>query len=222
MYLCYNKETDKLYHSECAPSEEILLVSYDDKGWKHSDEISIVDSSFTFRILSNFGYGSKSYLHFVAKYKDNQLYDFEGSLSANKMKLFSVSPFPNKWEELFQKLEQVYTEKEMWNINSFSRSLFAFNSDFSNLDDSELNKKSNLILSKISMLLGVNDVAVTQCANPLVAPCLEKACLLGIKIIRNNLIGIGCEVLSEDNRKEGLDIIYNFLKKTNQEKLLFI
>ena len=41
------------------------------------------------------------------------------------------------------------------------------------------------------------------------------------KIIRYNLLGVGCEVLSEDNRKESLDIIYNFLKKTNQEQLLF-
>lgn len=220
MFLCYNKETDKLYHSECAPSEEILFCSYEEKGWKHSEEISIAESGFTFRVLSNFGYGGKSYLHFVAKYKDCQLYDFEACSSIDAVNLFSVSLLPDKWEELFQKLERVYSEKECWNINSFSRALFSFDSEFSNIDESELGKKSNLILRKISVLLS-KDFVVNQSANPLVAPYLKNTCLLGVKIIRKNLTGIGCESLSEDNRKKGLDIIYNFLKKTDQELLLF-
>ena len=70
MYLYYNKEKDIIYHSDSPHSDEILFCSYEENGWKQSDEISIADSGFTFRILSNFGYGSKSYFHFVAKYKD--------------------------------------------------------------------------------------------------------------------------------------------------------
>lgn len=220
MYLYYNKEKDIIYHSDSPHSDEILFCSYEENGWKQSDEISIADSGFTFRILSNFGYGSKSYFHFVAKYKDCLLCDFEGSSSTVAVNRFSVQLLPDKWEQLFLKLEQVYSEKECWNINSFSRALFSFDSDISNLDESELGKKSNLILRKISLFLST-EFAVNQSANPLVAPYLKNICSLGVKIIRYNLVGVGCEVLSEDNRKESLDVIYNFLKKTNQEQLLF-
>lgn len=70
--------------------------------------------------------------------------------------------------------------KKCWNINSFSRALFSFDSDISNLDESELGKKSNLILRKISLFLST-EFAVNQSANPLVAPYLKNICSLGVK-----------------------------------------
>lgn len=96
MYLYYNKEKDIIYHSDSPHSDEILFCSYEENGWKQSDEISIADSGFTFRILSNFGYRSKSYFHFVAKYKDCLLCDFEGSSSTVAVNRFSVQLLPDK------------------------------------------------------------------------------------------------------------------------------
>ena len=101
MYLYYNKEKDIIYHSDSPHSDEILFCSYEENGWKQSDEISIADSGFTFRILSNFGYGSKSYFHFVAKYKDCLLCDFEGSSSTVAVNRFSVQLLPQNGNMIY-------------------------------------------------------------------------------------------------------------------------
>ena len=45
MYLYYNKEKDIIYHSDSPHSDEILFCSYEENGWKQSDEISIADSA---------------------------------------------------------------------------------------------------------------------------------------------------------------------------------
>ena len=216
MFLCYNKETDKLFHSVHLLARG-LCRSHEEKGWQDSGDIAIEETDFVFRIRTNFGYGSKSYMYFIATYRGNELYDFEGSLSPKTMTKFYVPASPDNWYELFSKLEMVYAEKECWNTNSFSRSLLAFDS----MDESEYEEDANLIIQHISTLLS-ESVPTAQTANPLLAPYIKKMCMLGIKIIRNNFTGVGCQKLSGEIGRKGLDIIYNFLKKTNQEQLLFV
>lgn len=52
-------------------------------------------------------------------------------------------------------------------------------------------------------------------------PLLIKMCKVGLKIIRKKTTGDGFMRLSEENRKKGMDTIYDFLKEINHEYLLF-
>lgn len=57
--------------------------------------------------------------------------------------------------------------------------------------------------------------------NPMLKPLLIKMCKVGLKIIRKKTTGDGFLRLSEENRKKGMDTIYDFLKEINHEYLLF-
>ena len=99
--------------------------------------------------------------------------------------------------------------------------LINFDSDYSNLNDEELEKKSNLIIGKIVTAL-YGRIAVSLANNPLLKPLLIKMCKVGLNIIRKKITGNGFQRLSEENRKKGMDTIYAFLKDINQEQLLFV
>ena len=121
MVLCYNKESGKLYHANSAPATDVLFNSYEDKGFKESEKINVAGTGFSFVIKSNFGYGNASYLLFKATYESNQLFDFETDCcSKNSLPFFSVPPTTENWDKLFCKIEEVFSQRETWNVNSFT------------------------------------------------------------------------------------------------------
>lgn len=61
--LSFDKETDTLCYNTM--SHPILFSSYEENGWKDSGWIEVPESSFAFRIMSNFGYGNKAYIGFA-------------------------------------------------------------------------------------------------------------------------------------------------------------
>ena len=221
MVLCYNKESGKLYHANSAPATDVLFNSYEDKGFKESEKINVAGTGFSFVIKSNFGYGNASYLQFKATYETSCLLDFDaGYQNIHSLPFFMVVPTTDNWEKLFSKIEEVFNQRETWNSNSFTKFLISFDSDYSNLNDEELEKKSNLIIGKIVTAL-YGRIAVSLANNPLLKPLLIKMCKVGLKIIRKKTTGDGFLRLSEENRKKGMDTIYDFLKEINHEYLLF-
>lgn len=222
MMLCYNKESGKLYHANSAPAIDVLFHSYDDKGFKESEAINVGDTGFSVVIRSNFGYGNASYLQFKATYETSRLLDFyAGYQNIHSLPFFMVVPTTDNWEKLFSKIEEVFNQRETWNSNSFTKFLIKFDSDYSNLSDEELEKKSNLIIGMIVTAL-YGRIAVSSANNPLLKPLLIKMCKVGLNIIRKKITGDGFQRLSEENRKKGMDTIYAFLKDINQEQLLFV
>lgn len=221
MVLCYNKESGKLYHANSAPATDVLFNSYEDKGFKESEKINVVGTGFSFVIKSNFGYGNASYLQFKATYESNQLFDFEADCySNNSLPFFSVPPTTENWDKLFCKIEKVFYQRETWNVNSFTKFLISFDSEYSNLNDEEIEKKPNFIMEKIITAL-YGRFPISLSANPLLEPYLIKMCKVGLKIVRKNIAGNAFQKLSEENRKKGMDAIYMFLKYSNLEQLLF-
>jgi len=221
MMLCYNKECNKLYHANSAPTTDVLFHSYEDKGFKESENINLGDTGFSFIIRSNFGYGNASYLQFRATYNTCKLYDYEAGYQKDIwLPIFKFEPTSDNWSKLFCKIEDVFYQRETWNNNSFTKFLICFDSDYSNLNDEELEKKSNLIIGKIVTAL-YGRIAVSLANNPLLKPLLIKMCKVGLKIIRKKITGEGFQRLSEENKKKGMDTIYAFLKEINQEHLLF-
>lgn len=115
---------------------------------------------------------------------------------------------------------QVFIQRESWNSNSLTKFLIWFDSEFSNLKEEELEKKPNLIVGQISTALH-DGIARSMSFNPMLKPLLIKMCKVGLKIIRKKTTGDGFMRLSEENRKKGMDTIYDFLKEINHEYLLF-
>ena len=221
MVLCYNKESGKLYHANSAPATDVLFNSYEDKGFKESEKINVAGTGFSFVIKSNFGYGNASYLLFKATYESNQLFDFETDCcNKNSLPFFSVPPTTKNWDKLFCKIEEVFSQRETWNVNSFTKFLIWFDSEYSNLNDEEIEKKPNFIMGKIITAL-YGRIPISLSANPLLEPYLIKMCKVGLKIVRKNITGSAFQKLSEENRKKGMDAIYMFLKYSNLEQLLF-
>ena len=69
MYLCYSNENKELYHCHSVKSnDDVLFTSYNDVGWKRTKNIIVPNSTFSFRIESNFGYEGHKYLRFRATY----------------------------------------------------------------------------------------------------------------------------------------------------------
>lgn len=221
MMLCYNKESNKLYHANSAPSADILFHCYEDKGFKESENINVGDTGFSFIIRSNFGYGNASYLQFRATYNTCKLYDYEAGYQKDIwLPIFKFEPSPDNWDKLFYKIEEVFIQRETWNSNSFTKFLIWFDSEYSNLKEEEQEKKSNLIIGQIVTTL-YGGIAKSMSFNPMTNTLLIKMCKVGLKIIRKKITGDGFHRLSNENRKKGMDAIYTFLKETNQEHLLF-
>lgn len=109
MHLCYNNENKELYHCHSVKSnDDVLFTSYNDVGWKKTKNIIVPNSTFSFRIESNFGYEGHKYLRFRATYNDIELknYDSERSLCSRGLSdAFDVTPEPESWDELFFLLE---------------------------------------------------------------------------------------------------------------------
>ena len=210
-----------LYHANSAPTADVLFHCYEDKGFKESENIYVGDTGFSFVIRSNFGYGNASYLHFRASYNTCKLYDYEaGYQKENWLPIFKFEPNPDNWDKLFCKIEEVFIQRESWNSNSLTKFLIWFDSEFSNLKEEELEKKPNLIVGQIATALH-DGIARSMYFNPMLKPLLIKMCKVGLKIIRKKTTGDGFLRLSEENRKKGMDTIYEFLKEINQEYLLF-
>ena len=151
----------------------------------------------------------------------NQLFDFETDCcSKNSLPFFSVPPTTENWDKLFCKIEEVFSQRETWNVNSFTKFLIWFDSEYSNLNDEEIEKKPNFIMGKIITAL-YGRIPISLSANPLLEPYLIKMCKVGLKIVRKNITGSAFQKLSEENRKKGMDAIYMFLKYSNLEQLLF-
>lgn len=219
--LCYNKECNMLYHANSAPTADVLFHCYEDKGFKESENIYVGETGFSFVIRSNFGYGNASYLQFRATYNTCKLYDYEaGYQKENWLPIFKFEPNPDNWDKLFCKIEEVFIQRESWNCNSLTKFLIWFDSEFSNHKEEELEKKPNLIVGQISTALH-DGIARSMSFNPMLKPLLIKMCKVGLKIIRKKTTGDGFLRLSEENRKKGMDTIYDFLKEINHEYLLF-
>ena len=216
MILCYNEERRKLYHASSAPSKDVLFHTYEDKGYKESDNINVGETGFSFIIKSNFGYGSASYLQFVASFGPSKLFDFE----LGCLPFFWVVPTADNWDKLFCKIEDVFEQRETWNCKSLTRYLLGFDSKYSKLDNNELEKKSDLIIGQIVRALH-EKTTICLAANPLLKPYLVTMCKVGLKIIRGKITGVGFQTLSEENEEKGMDAIYGFLKEIKEEKLLF-
>lgn len=220
MFLCYNKDENKLYHGEIASTEDIIFTSYDDTGWKNND-ILVDGSGLSFHIYSNFGYKSKSYLYFTATFYGQSLYDYEKGRETEKLlPLFSTTPTPCNWCDLFYKMENIFDQKESWNSNSLTRFLIRLNSELENLDDKDLEPKANSIIRQISTTL-YGRTAISLAHNPLVEATLIQTCKIGLNIIRKNMAGCGFDNLLEPDRKTCMDTIYYFLRQTNHEHIIF-
>lgn len=105
MYLCYSNENKELYHCHSVKSnDDVLFTSYNDVGWKRTKNIIVPNSTFSFRIESNFGYEGHKYLRFRATYNDIELKNYESERSLCSRGLsdaFDVTPESESWDELF-------------------------------------------------------------------------------------------------------------------------
>ena len=120
--LCYDKEHDRLYKGYWF-QKDVLFESYNDKGYRYNRPQFIVpNSDFKIKIESNFGYGNSSYLRASMSYKDVPFLNFENWIEYlnGSFKYFEVEPQEENFEELFDRIIEVYNKKTFWNNNSIN------------------------------------------------------------------------------------------------------
>lgn len=219
MYLCYSNENKELYHCHSVKSnDDVLFTSYNDVGWKKTKNIIVPNSTFSFRIESNFGYEGHKYLRFRATYNDIELknYDSERSLCSRGLSdAFDVTPEPESWDELFFLLEKIYLKRDNWNCYSYSNGLVHFCEKYKDVSNCD---KDVLMTKMIGTLLhGAFDLSIVN--NMVFAPYLSLLCTISLGIIQR--LYKNEEVQYNNEISDTLDILYQYLKETNQQYLLF-
>lgn len=217
MYLCYNNEKKELYHgSVISSNDDVLFTSYSDIGWKKTKNIIVPNSTFSFRIESNFGYENHKYLRFRATYNDIELknYDSERSLCYRGFRdAFDVTPEPESWEELFCLLEKVYLQRDNWNYYSYSNGLVHFCTKYKDIS----NWDKDVLMARMvkTLIQGAFELNVVH--NMVFAPYLSRLCTIALEVIQ-------ClykkEESNTDEISDTLDVLYQYLKETNQQYLL--
>ena len=217
MYLCYSNEKGELYHSHSVDSnDDVLFTSYDDIGWKHTKNIIVPNSTFSFRIDSNFGYEGHKYLRFRAKCSDIELknYESEKSLCNSGFRdAFDVTPEPESWEELFILLEKVYLQRDNWNYYSYSNGLVHFCTKYK--DKSKWDKDTLMARMVKTLIRGAFDLNVVH--NMIFAPYLSQLCTITLEVIQCLYKKEGPDY---NEISDTFDVLYQYLKETKQQYLL--
>ena len=219
MYLCFNVERNELYHSySVRRGDDILFSSYNENGWKKNEQIFVPNTTFCFIIESNFGYKGRSYLRFRAKYNGIELKNYESEenlRSKSLLNIFDVNPESGSWDDLFSLIEKIYRQRNSWNFDSYSNCLIHFCTKYKE----PTNRVNNITIVKMvgTLMQGAFDLNIVN--NLAFAPYLNILCAIFLEEIRNFYIN-----------KEGhedriflyeFDVLYQYLKETKQQYLLF-
>lgn len=239
--LSFDKETGTLCYNIWNPP--ILFSSYEEKGWKDSGWIQVPDSSFAFRIMSNFGYGDSAYLKCGVKYKEQLLVNSEDWCETKKLLTYwEEQPIPDYWGYLLKHIIDTYKKRDAWNYNNILNAANKLNHYLSFPESLEVkaHKWSKTALNYSSQIKNIH--LIEKCDELITK--IQELRLENYDNIRENTSEI-CEkaiaiifktynsIISESSNVTKLkkthikrttncfNTIYNFLQKTNQLHLLF-
>lgn len=219
MYLCYSNEKKELYHGTTVnSSDDVLFTSYNDKGWKKTGNIRVPNSTFCFRIESNFGYDGYKYLRFRATYDGKELKNYESEknlMSKSLLNTFDVNPEPWSWDDLFCLIEKIYSQRNCWNFDSYSNCLVRFCTKYKE----PTTRDNNIAIVKMIGTLMQDAFDLNVVNNMAFAPYLSILCAISLEEIRNFY---GNKEWHENrNFSDAVDVLYQYLKETKQQYLLF-
>ena len=238
--LSFDQQTDALCYN--IGGYPILFSSYEENGWKNSGWIQVPESSFAFRIMSNFGYGNRAYLKCEVKYKEQLLVNSDSWCETKKhLTDWEEQPIPDSWGNLLKQIIDMYKKRDAWNYNNilnaagklnhylsfpellevhvykWSKTPFNYSPKIKNL---HLIEKCNELIQKIQELRLENYDTIRAVTS--------EICRKVIVLIFQTYNSIISELSNTAKMREHIeritncfDTVYRFLQNTNQLNLLF-
>lgn len=238
--ISFDKETNSLCYNIW--SHPILFSSYEENGWKDTGWIQVPESSFAFRIMSNFGYGNKAYLKCGIKYKEVLLVNSDSWCETKKLLTYwEEQPTTDYWENLLKHIVDIYKKRDAWNYNnilnaanklndylSFPELLKVYAHKWSNAHFNYSNQIKNVhLIGKCDELLTKTlELRLENYDN--IRETTSEICEKAIALIFKTYNSIIDESSSTEKVKEthigitnSFNTVYKFLQNTNQLHLLF-
>ena len=238
--ISFDKETNSLCYNTW--SHPILFSSYEEKGWKDTGWIQVPESSFAFRIMSNFGYGNRAYLKCRIKYKEQLLVNSDSWCETKKLLTYwEEEPTTAYWENLLKHIVDIYKTRDAWNYNNILNAAKKLNEYLSfpellevyahkwsntNFNYSPQRKNVHLIGKCDELLTNIQELRLEDYDNirEVTSEICEKAIALIFKTY-NSIISESSNTTKVKETNIGItncfNTIYRFLQNTNQLHLLF-
>ncbi|MBR2359332.1 MAG: hypothetical protein IKA75_02790 [Bacteroidaceae bacterium] len=246
--LYYSKENDYLYTAPFI-SNDALFTSHEEKGF-HYDKPKFIGAELNFgiNIQTNLGYGNASYLRAMLLYNDRHLvscYNWCDSINC-ALSHFEVEPNPQNWGSLFTRIKSAYKDRDSWNYNCiieiieelknkllhpdkiyvrnhcWSTKLLLWSGNTAIL---HLTKKVNELILEIESLKIGEHKHIKEGTNSI---CREAIPIIELAYRNLTQEREQMETLQSTSTLQKLkrletyyDTIYNYLKRTDQIKLLF-
>ena len=239
--LSFDKKTEALCYNTW--SHPILFSSYEENGWKDSGWIQVPESSFAFRIMSNFGYGNRAYLKCGVKYKEQLLVNSDSWCETEKLLTYwEEQPTTDYWEDLLMHIVDIYKKRDAWNYNNILNAADKLNHylSFPELLEVKAHKWSN---THFNYSLQIKNIHLIEKCDELITKIQElklenydnirevtsEICGKVIALIfktYNSIISESSSIAKiSETRIERItncfNTVYRFLQSTNQLQLLF-
>lgn len=239
--LSFDKKIDALcYNIWIHP---VLFSSYEENGWRDSGWIQVPESSFAFRIMSNFGYGSRAYLKCHVKYQEQSLINSNSWCETKKLLTYwEEQPTPDCWENLLKHVVDMYKKRDAWNYNNILNATYKLNHYLSFPDSLEiyahkwsrtplnyspqlknihLIEKCNELIKKIQELKLENYDNIGEVTSEICKKVIALIFETYNSIVSKSYNTAETKKIHIERITNCFDTVYRFLQNTNQLHLLF-